>query len=628
MSENRSSQNETQKQTSESAEFGFGVPMIADKPKDFRGAVAKLLNYVAEYRNTLIVVILFAIASTVFSIVGPKILGQAVTLLYEGVIGQMTGSGVGIDFSGIGNLLLLLTGLYLISSFFTFIQGWLMSSVSQKVTYKLRLEISEKINRLPLKYFDKASHGDVISRITNDVDVISNTLNQSLMQIITSVVTCIGVIVMMLTISWQMTIAAILVLPISFVLIALVMSRSQQYFAKQQEYIGKINGHVEEMYGNHLVIKAFNGEEKSVEAFNDYNKTLYGSAWKAEFFAGVMMPIMTIVSNLGYVVIAILGGFFAIRGVITVGDIQAFIQYVQTFMQPLAQIAQISNILQQTAAASERIFEFLAEEEEPAENATPISPDNIRGEVIFEYVRFGYDPEKIIIKDFSAHIQPGQKIALVGPTGAGKTTIIKLLMRYYDLNSGRILIDGRPIDAFARHDLRGLFGIVLQDTWLYNNTIMENIRYGRLDATDEEVISAAKDAHVDYFVRTLPDGYNTILNEDTSNVSQGQKQLLTIARAILSDPKILILDEATSSVDTRTELLIQKAMDRLMAGRTSFVIAHRLSTIRNADLILVMRNGDIIEQGNHAQLLEQDGFYADLHNSQFEDIDEYTAATT
>ncbi len=628
MSENRSSQNETQKQTSESAEFGFGVPMIADKPKDFRGAVAKLLNYVAEYRNTLIVVILFAIASTVFSIVGPKILGQAVTLLYEGVIGQMTGSGVGIDFAGIGNLLLLLTGLYLISSFFTFIQGWLMSSVSQKVTYKLRLEISEKINRLPLKYFDKASHGDVISRITNDVDVISNTLNQSLMQIITSVVTCIGVIVMMLTISWQMTIAAILVLPISFVLIALVMSRSQQYFAKQQEYIGKINGHVEEMYGNHLVIKAFNGEEKSVEAFNDYNKTLYGSAWKAEFFAGVMMPIMTIVSNLGYVVIAILGGFFAIRGVITVGDIQAFIQYVQTFMQPLAQIAQISNILQQTAAASERIFEFLAEEEEPAENATPISPDNIRGEVIFEYVRFGYDPEKIIIKDFSAHIQPGQKIALVGPTGAGKTTIIKLLMRYYDLNSGRILIDGRPIDAFARHDLRGLFGIVLQDTWLYNNTIMENIRYGRLDATDEEVISAAKDAHVDYFVRTLPDGYNTILNEDTSNVSQGQKQLLTIARAILSDPKILILDEATSSVDTRTELLIQKAMDRLMAGRTSFVIAHRLSTIRNADLILVMRNGDIIEQGNHAQLLEQDGFYADLHNSQFEDIDEYTAATT
>ncbi len=599
---------------------GMGIQMKGEKARDFRGTMGKLLAYLRAYQLSIVVVLIFAIASTVFSIVGPKILGQATTKLFEGVVGQMSGSGAGIDFEYIGNIVVLLVVLYLVSFIFNYIQGWIMSGVSMKVTYQFRKDIAEKINRMPLKYFDGTNHGEVLSRITNDVDTVSQTLNQSLSQIVTSVTTLVGVLIMMLTISWVMTIVAIIMIPLSFGIIAAVIGKSQKYFKEQQDYLGHVNGHVEEMYSGHNVVKAFNGEAKSLEKFNSYNDTLYDSAWKSQFLSGLLMPILSFVGNLNYVAVTLLGGWLAVQGQITVGDIQAFIQYVRLFTQPIAQIGNVSNILQQTAAAAERVFEFLEESEEVEETADPIHLANVEGSVEFEHVQFGYNADKIIINDFSAIVHPGQKIAIVGPTGAGKTTMVKLLMRFYDVNSGAILVDGHDIRDFSRHDLRGLFGMVLQDAWLYNDSIMENIRYGRLSATDEEVIEAAKAAHVDHFVRTLPDGYNMVLDEEAGNVSQGQKQLLTIARAILADPKILILDEATSSVDTRTEVLIQKAMDNLMQNRTSFIIAHRLSTIRNADLILVMKDGDIVEQGNHEDLLSRGGFYADLYNSQFENV--------
>jgi ATP-binding cassette, subfamily B, multidrug efflux pump len=597
---------------------GMGIQAHGERARDFKGTIGRLLEYLRAYRLSLVVVLIFAIASTLFSIVGPKILGQATTRLFEGVLGQIAGSGVGIDFVYIGNIILLLAVLYVISAIFSYIQGWIMAGVAIKVTYSFRKEIAEKINRMPLKYFDGTNHGEVLSRITNDVDTVSQTLNQSLSQIVTSVTMLIGVFIMMLSISWVMTLVALVIIPLSFGIIALVISKSQRYFKEQQDYLGHVNGHIEEMYSGHNVVKAFNGEEKSVQKFDEYNGTLYDSAWKSQFLSGLLMPILTFVGNLNYVAVAILGGYLAIRGSITIGDIQAFIQYVRSFTQPIAQIANISNVLQQTAAAAERVFEFLDEAEEVPETATPITLEKVNGSVEFDHVHFGYNSDKIIINDFSTTVNPGQKIAIVGPTGAGKTTIVKLLMRFYDVNSGVILVDGHDIRDFSRQDLRSIFGMVLQDAWLYNDTIMENIRYGRLDATDEEVIEAAKAAHVDHFVRTLPDGYNMVLDEEAGNVSQGQKQLLTIARAILADPRILILDEATSSVDTRTEVLIQKAMDNLMKNRTSFIIAHRLSTIRNADLILVMRDGDIVEQGSHLELLAKNGFYAELYNSQFE----------
>jgi ATP-binding cassette subfamily B protein len=601
--------------------MGGGIQMAGEKARDFRGTMGKLLEYLRDYRLSIIVVLIFAIASTVFSIVGPKILGQATTKLFEGVIGQISGTSTGIDFEYIGNIILLLVGLYILSAVFSYIQGWIMSGVSMKVTYRFLKDIDEKINRMPLRYFDGTNHGEVLSRITNDVDTVSQTLNQSLSQIVTSVTMLIGVFVMMLSISWQMTLVSLIMIPLSFVIIALVISRSQKYFKEQQDYLGHVNGHVEEMYTAHQVVKAFNGEQKSVEKFDEYNNTLYGTAWKSQFLSGLMMPILMFVGNLSYVAISILGGYLAVQGMITIGDIQAFIQYARQFTQPIAQIANISNILQQTAAAAERVFEFLDEAEEVPDTASPIKLADVKGAVEFDHVHFGYNPDKIIINDFSATVKPGQKIAIVGPTGAGKTTMVKLLMRFYDVNSGAILVDGHDIRDFSRHDLRSMFGMVLQDAWLYNDTIMENIRYGRLNATDEEVIAAAKAAHVDHFVRTLPDSYQMVLDEEAGNVSQGQKQLLTIARAILADPKILILDEATSSVDTRTEVLIQQAMDNLMQNRTSFIIAHRLSTIRNADLILVMRDGDIVEQGSHDELLARGGFYADLYNSQFENAE-------
>jgi ATP-binding cassette subfamily B protein len=600
---------------------GMGIQMHGEKARDFKGTMSKLLKYLREYQLSIVVVIIFAIASTVFSIVGPKILGQATTKLFEGVIGQISGTGTGIDFVYIGNIILLLVGLYLLSAVFSYIQGWIMTGVSMKVTYRFRKDIAEKINRMPLRYFDGTNHGEVLSRITNDVDTVSQTLNQSLSQIVTSVTMLIGVFVMMLSISWIMTLVSLVMIPLSFIIIALVISKSQKYFKEQQDYLGHVNGHVEEMYSGHLVVKAFNGEQKSVEKFDEYNNTLYKTAWKSQFLSGLMMPILMFVGNLSYVVVSILGGYLAVQGMITIGDIQAFIQYVRQFTQPISQIANISNILQQTAAAAERVFEFLDEAEEAPDTTSPIKLTDVKGSVEFQHVHFGYNPDKIIINDFSATVKPGQKIAIVGPTGAGKTTMVKLLMRFYDVNSGAILVDGHDIREFTRHDLRSMFGMVLQDAWLYNDTIMENIRYGRLDATDDEVIAAAKAAHVDHFVRTLPDSYQMVLDEEAGNVSQGQKQLLTIARAILADPKILILDEATSSVDTRTEVLIQKAMDNLMHNRTSFIIAHRLSTIRNADLILVMRDGDIVEQGSHDELLARGGFYADLYNSQFENAE-------
>lgn len=588
-----------------------------EKPKDFKGTFSKLLDYLRPYRLKLLIVMLFAVGSTVFTIVGPKILGKATTKIYEGLISQITGTGRGIDFQSILNTILLLLGLYIVSAIFSYIQGFIVTGVSQKVSYNLRKEISEKINRLPLKYFDSVSHGDVLSRVTNDVDTVSQTLNQSLSQIITSVTTLVGVLIMMLSISWKMTIAAILILPVSMLLVTNIIKKSQKYFKEQQKALGKVNGHIEEIYGGHNIMKAFNAEEEAVSQFKKINEELYDSAWKAQFLSGMMMPIMNFIGNLGYVAVSILGGWYASRGVIEVGDILSFIQYMRSFTHPISQVAQISNVIQSTVAAAERVFNFLEEKEEVKETNTPVKLEEVEGRVTFENVQFGYNEDKIIIKNFSADIKPGQKVAIVGPTGAGKTTIVKLIMRFYELNGGRILIDGHDIKEFTREDLRDHFGMVLQDTWLFSGTIMENIRYGRLDASDKEVIEAAKSAHVHRFIKTLPDGYNMMINEEANNISQGQKQLLTIARAILSDPKILILDEATSSVDTRTEILIQKAMENLMHGRTSFIIAHRLSTIKDADLILVMKDGDIVEQGTHKELLNKNGFYAELYNSQF-----------
>ena len=598
--------------------MGPGMMRGGEKAKDFRGTIRKLVQYLRKYQILILIVFCFAAAGAVFSIIGPKILGTVTTEVFEGIMAKITGTGEGINFDSIARTMLILLGLYVLSALFIYIQGWIMSGISAKITYKFRQEISRKINRLPLKYFDKTSQGDVLSRVTNDVDTISRTLNQSLSQIITSITTVIGVTIMMFSISWQLTLIALLILPVSMGLIAFVVRISQRYFAKQQEYLGKVNGHIEEMYGGHVVVKAFNGEAKSIETFDRLNGELYDSAWKSQFLSGMMMPVMTFVGNLGYVLITIMGGWFAVRKMITVGDIQAFIQYVRSFTQPIAQIANIMNIFQQTAAAAERVFEFLEEEEEITETNNPVKGVEHYGHVEFKNVRFGYDPEKIIIKDFSCEVDEGHNIAIVGPTGAGKTTIVKLLMRFYDVNSGEILLDGHNIKEYTRHDLRENFGMVLQDTWLYNASIRDNIRYGRLDATDEEILAAAKAAHVDSFIHTLPDGYDLVLNEEQTNISQGQKQLITIARAILADPKVLILDEATSSVDTRTEALIQLAMKNLMKDRTSFVIAHRLSTIRDADLILVMNEGDIVEQGTHKELLARGGFYAELYTSQFE----------
>ena len=581
--------------------------------------MGKLLSYIGNFKAAIIVVMIFAAASTVFNVIGPKTLGKATTALSEGLMAKIQGTG-SIDFTYIGQILLFVLGLYVCSAAFNFIQGWIMTGVTQKICYRMRKEISRKINRMPMKYFESRTYGEVLSRITNDVDTLGQGLNQSITTIITSVATLVGVLIMMLSISPLMTLIAIVILPISMALISFVVKKSQKYFKDQQEYLGHINGQVEEVYGGHLVIKAFNREKDTIEEFNRTNEILYQSAWKSQFLSGMMQPIMMFVGNLGYAAVALSGGLLAIRGTITIGDIQAFIQYVKNFTQPIQQIAQVINQVQSMAAASERVFEFLNEEEEDQTVEHPADVSAVTGTVDFDHVQFGYNPDQTIIKDFSAHVKPGQKIAIVGPTGAGKTTMVKLLMRFYDVNSGSIKLDGHDVRDFNRRELRDAFGMVLQDTWLFKGTIMENIRYGRLEATDEEVIAAAKAAHADHFIKTLPGGYQMELNEDASNVSQGQKQLLTIARAILADNKILILDEATSSVDTRTEVTIQKAMDNLMRGRTSFVIAHRLSTIRNADLILVMKDGDIVEQGNHEELLEKNGFYANLYNSQFEDV--------
>ena len=598
---------------------GGHMKMGQEKAKDFKGTMKKLISYLSPYKLAILLVIVFAIGSSVFNIVGPKILGNATTKIFEGLVSKVSNSGGGIDFDAIFRTLTILASLYIISSIFSFIQTFITSDISQKVSYNLRKSISEKINKLPLNYYDRKTNGEVLSRVTNDIDAISQNLNQILSQMITSATTLIGVLIMMLSISVTMTLVSLIVIPLSLVMIMLVVKKSQKHFRAQQEYLGHTNGHIEEMYSGHNIMKAFNGEEKAIEEFDKLSDTLYNSAWKSQFLSGMMMPIMTFIGNLGYVIVAIMGGFLAIRNKIQVGDILAFIQYVRSFMQPIAQTAQIANVMQQTAAAAERVFEFLEEEEVVEDVKDPISIEGIEGAVEFEHVRFGYNEDKIIINDFSINIKPGQKVAIVGPTGAGKTTIVKLLMRFYELNGGKILIDGHDYRDFTRNDLRKIFGMVLQDTWLFNGSIMENIRYGRLDASDEEVIEAAKLAHAHHFIKTLADGYNMEINEEADNISQGQKQLLTIARAILSDPKILILDEATSSVDTRTEVLIQQAMENLMEGRTSFIIAHRLSTIKNADVILVMKDGDIIEQGNHEELLKLNGFYSELYNSQFEE---------
>ena len=598
---------------------GGHMKMGQEKAKDFKGTMKKLISYLSSYKLAILLVIVFAIGSSVFNIVGPKILGNATTKIFEGLVSKVSNSGGGIDFDAIFRTLTILASLYIISSIFSFIQTFITSDISQKVSYNLRKSISEKINKLPLNYYDKKTNGEVLSRVTNDIDAISQNLNQILSQMITSATTLIGVLIMMLSISVTMTLVSLIVIPLSLVMIMLVVKKSQKHFRAQQEYLGHTNGHIEEMYSGHNIMKAFNGEEKAIEEFDKLSDTLYNSAWKSQFLSGMMMPIMTFIGNLGYVIVAIMGGFLAIRNKIQVGDILAFIQYVRSFMQPIAQTAQIANVMQQTAAAAERVFEFLEEEEVVEDVKDPISIEGIEGAVEFEHVRFGYNEDKIIINDFSINIKPGQKVAIVGPTGAGKTTIVKLLMRFYELNGGKILIDGHDYRDFTRNDLRKIFGMVLQDTWLFNGNIMENIRYGRLDASDEEVIEAAKLAHAHHFIKTLADGYNMEINEEADNISQGQKQLLTIARAILSDPKILILDEATSSVDTRTEVLIQQAMENLMEGRTSFIIAHRLSTIKNADVILVMKDGDIVEQGTHEELLKSKGFYSELYNSQFEE---------
>lgn len=594
------------------------------KAKDFKGSLKKLVKYMSVYKVQMLFVAVFAVCGTVFNIVGPKILGKATTEIFNGLVSKVSG-GSGMDFGKIGQILLITLGLYVVSALCSFIQGMIMTGISQKTTYRLRKDITEKVNRMPMDYFDTKPVGEVLSRVTNDVDTLGQSLNQSATQLITSVTTLIGVLVMMLSISPLMTVVALLILPISVGLISFVMKHSQKYFSGQQEYLGNINGQVEEVYSGHNVIKAFNKEDDVIREFDRTNDKLYESAWKSQFFSGMMMPVMQFVGNLGYVGVAILGGFLAIKKTIEVGDIQSFIQYVRNFTQPIQQVAQVTNMLQLAAASSERVFEFLEEKEEDQTVEHPVSVEGLHGNVQFENVHFGYNPEKIIINDFSANVKEGQKIAIVGPTGAGKTTMIKLLMRFYDVNSGSIKIDGHDVRDFNRSELREMFGMVLQDTWLFHGTIMDNIRYGKLDATEEEVIQAAKAAHVHRFVQTLPGGYQMEINEEATNISQGQKQLLTIARAILADPKILILDEATSSVDTRTEVRIQKAMDNLMKGRTSFVIAHRLSTIRDADLILVMKDGDIIEQGTHTQLLAQNGFYAELYNSQFESTDQTCA---
>ena len=590
--------------------------MGGEKAKDFKGTIGKLFRYIGKYKAAVVVVAIFAIGSTVFNVVCPKVLGKATTALSEGIMNKITGNG-GIDFTYIGKILLFCLGLYVLSVAFSFVQGFIMTGITQKVCYRMRREVSEKINRMPMSYFESRTYGEVLSRITNDIDTMGNGLNQSITQLITSVSTVIGVIVMMLTISPLMTLISVLILPISIMLMMFVIKKSQRFFKQQQEYVGHINGQVEEVYGGHNVIKAFNKENDVRREFHETNETLYKSAWKSQFFSGLMQPIMMFVGNLGYVAVAISGAALAIRGTIQIGDIQAFIQYVKNLTQPVQQVAQVTNMMQQMAAAAERVFELLEEKEEEQIVENPVSTEGIKGEVTFEHVKFGYNPDQIIIKDFSAHVKPGQQVAIVGPTGAGKTTMVKLLMRFYDVNGGAILLDGHNIKDFNRRELRDVFGMVLQDTWLFKGTIMENIRYGRPDATDEEVIAAAKAAHAHRFISALPGGYNMELNEEITNISQGQKQLLTIARAILADNPVLILDEATSSVDTRTEHRIQRAMDNLMKGRTSFVIAHRLSTIKNADIILVMKDGDIIEQGNHDELMAQNGFYADLYNSQW-----------
>ena len=590
-----------------------------EKAKDFKGAMGKLFRYMGRYKLRFVMVFIFAIAGKIFNIAGPKILGKATTELYTGLVAKVNGTG-GIDFTKIGTILLWTLGLYVASACFSFIQGWIMTGISNDVTYNLRKDISKKINKLPLNYFESRTNGEILSRVTNDVDTLQMSLNQSLTQLITSVTTLIGVFIMMLTISPLMTMIAIIILPISVALMGIIIKKSQRFFKQQQEYVGHINGQVEEVYGGHTVIKAFNKEETTLKEFRETNEVLYKSAWKAQFFSGLMQPVMMFVGNLGYVGVAISGAALAIRGTITIGDIQAFIQYVKNFTQPIQQVAQVTNMMQQMAAAAERVFELLEEEEEVQVVEHPASVENIKGEVDFRHVKFGYDPEKIIIHDFSVHVDPGKQVAIVGPTGAGKTTMVKLLMRFYDVNEGAILLDGHNVKEYNRRELRDALGMVLQETWLFKGTIMENIRYGRLDATDEEVIAAAKAAHAHRFISALPGGYQMELNEEVTNISQGQKQLLTIARAILANNPVLILDEATSSVDTRTEHSIQRAMDNLMKGRTSFVIAHRLSTIKNADIILVMKDGDIIEQGNHEELMAQNGFYAELYNSQFEQV--------
>jgi len=599
---------------------GAGGPpgmMPGEKAKDFKGSMKRLVSRLSKYKIGFLFVFVFAIGSTIFSIIGPTIAGNATTKITEGLISKV-GGGTGIDFDALAKILLTLIILYAASALFSFIQGLIMTGITQKVTYQFRRDISEKIHRMPMNYFDTTSHGEILSRVTNDIDTLSNSLNQSLSQLITSVITIIGVLIMMLRISISMTLLALLILPLSGILVSKVVKKSQKYFKQQQEYLGHVNGQVEEAYGGHNIVKVFNKEEDSIHEFDMKNEKLYESAWKSQFLSGLMMPVMQFIGNIGYVGVAVLGGYLTIKGKIKVGQIQSFFQYIRNFTQPISQLMQVANMFQSTAAAAERVFEFLSVEEEVQTVENPVSIEGLEGNVEFEDVQFGYNPDKIIINDFSSKVKSGQKIAIVGPTGAGKTTMVKLLMRFYDINSGAILIDGYNIQDFNRSDLRKLFGMVLQDTWLFNGTIMDNIRYSKLDATDEEVIKAAKAAHVHHFISTLPDGYQMVLNEEASNVSQGQKQLLTIARAILADPKILILDEATSSVDTRTEIMIQRAMDALMKERTSFIIAHRLSTIRDADLILVMNEGDIVEQGTHEELLAKGGFYANLYNSQFE----------
>ncbi len=603
---------------------GHGGPRAlipGERARDFRGTMRRLIRYLGPYTWTILLVVALAVTSTVLSIIGPKILGRATTALFEGVMAQIAGTG-GIDFAAIGRILRNVLFIYLASAALAYVQGWVMTGVAADITYRFRRDIAAKIHRLPLKYFDGTNYGEVLSRVTNDVDAISQTLSQSLTQIITSVITLVGVLGMMFTINWQMTLVALATLPLSMAGITAIVRRTQHYFRRQQDYLGHINGHVEEVYGGHPVVKAFSGEAKAVEKFDQYNDVLYDSAWKSQFFTGTIMPLMHFIGNLGYVAVAVLGGYLAVRNLITVGDIQAFIQYVRMFTQPITQVANISNILQQTAAAAERVFEFLSEAEEVPDTAEPVQLEKVEGRVEFRNVRFGYTPDRVVIKNFSARAEPGQRIAIVGPTGAGKTTLVKLLMRFYDVDDGAILVEGHDVRRFRREDLRRMFGMVLQDTWLFHGTILENIRYGREDATEEEVIAAARAARVDHFVRTLPEGYQTMLTEETTNISQGQRQLLTIARAFLANPPMLILDEATSSVDTRTEILVQEAMEQLMRGRTSFIIAHRLSTIRNADVILVVRDGDIVEQGTHEELLARGGFYAELYNSQFEGVEE------